>query len=178
VTVDETCYRGTFEIPRRGSWPIKSRAWVAAFHLLERALPKPSLFHLLACPLCSRSARNLARIKQAASPLMVRDHVILFLVIVRCERVASMPSSEKMISDSAAVDLQPSHTVEFGTSRIYSSRVLEMQRLGYFGSGVGRAPGLKMSLSQRGSWLCVEAFFAASLRLPTHRFVVEVLRRL
>jgi hypothetical protein len=50
-------------------------------------------------------------------------------------------SSKKTISDSAAVDLQPDHTVEFETSRIYSGRVLEMQWLGYFGSGVGWAPG-------------------------------------
>ena len=33
--------------------------------------------------------------------------------------------------------------VEFGTSMIYLGRMLEMQRLGYFGSGVGRAPGAK-----------------------------------
>jgi hypothetical protein len=31
--------------------------------------------------------------------------------------------------------------MEFGTSRIFSGRVLEMQWLGYFGNGVGRAPG-------------------------------------
>jgi hypothetical protein len=52
-----------------------------------------------------------------------------------------MPSSEKMISNSMVVDLQPGHTVAFETSRIYSGRVLEVQQLGYFGSGVGRAPG-------------------------------------
>jgi hypothetical protein len=50
--------------------------------------------------------------------------------------------SEKTISDSVTgVDLLPEHTVEFGRSRIYSGRVHEMQRLRYFGDGVGRAPG-------------------------------------
>jgi hypothetical protein len=51
------------------------------------------------------------------------------------------PSFEKTLSDLAVVNLQPSHTVEFGTSRIFLGHVLEMQRLGYFGSGVGRALG-------------------------------------
>jgi hypothetical protein len=51
-------------------------------------------------------------------------------------------SLEKTISDPARVmELQHEHTVEFGTSRIYSGRVLKMQRLGYFGNGVGRVPG-------------------------------------
>jgi hypothetical protein len=45
-----------------------------------------------------------------------------------------------MVSDSAAVvELLSGHTVDFGTSRIYSGRVHEMQRLGYFGDSAGRA---------------------------------------
>jgi hypothetical protein len=52
-----------------------------------------------------------------------------------------MPSSEETLSDLAVVDLQPDHTVEFRTSRIFSGHVLEMQRLGYFGNGVRRALG-------------------------------------
>jgi hypothetical protein len=51
------------------------------------------------------------------------------------------PSSEETLNDLAVMELQPGHTVEFGTSRISSVRVLEMQRLGYFGNDVGRAPG-------------------------------------
>jgi hypothetical protein len=51
------------------------------------------------------------------------------------------PSSEDTLSDLAAVELQPSHTVEFVTSRISSARVQEMQQLGYFGDVVGRVPG-------------------------------------
>jgi hypothetical protein len=54
---------------------------------------------------------------------------------------SAAPSSEEALSDLVVVELQPGHTVEFGTSRIFSGRVLEMQRLGYFGNGVGRALG-------------------------------------
>jgi hypothetical protein len=50
-------------------------------------------------------------------------------------------SSEETLSDLAVIELQPSHTVEFGTSRIFSGHMLEIQRLGYFGNGVGRALG-------------------------------------
>jgi hypothetical protein len=45
------------------------------------------------------------------------------------------------LSDLAVMELQLGHTVEFGTLRISSVRVLEMQRLGYFGDGVGRVLG-------------------------------------
>ena len=47
-------------------------------------------------------------------------------------------SSEKTINDLAAVvELQPGHTMEFGTSRIYSGRVHEMQRLVILGMELG-----------------------------------------
>jgi hypothetical protein len=52
-----------------------------------------------------------------------------------------------------------------------------MQRLGYFGNGVGRAPGAKEIPEPKGKLIVFEAFFAAGLHLPAHRFVVEVLRR-
>jgi hypothetical protein len=52
-----------------------------------------------------------------------------------------MSSSKESLSDLAVMELQPGNTVEFGTSRISLVRVLEMQRLGYFGDGVRRAPG-------------------------------------
>jgi hypothetical protein len=77
----------------------------------------------------------------------------------------------------AVVELQPDHTVEFGTSRIFSGRVLEMQRLGYFGNGVGRAPGAEEVPEPKGELIVFEAFLAAGLCLLMHRFVVEVLRR-
>ena len=52
-----------------------------------------------------------------------------------------------------------------------------MQRLGYFGNGVGRAPGAEDVPEPEGGLVVFEAFFATRLCLPAHRFVVEVLRR-
>jgi hypothetical protein len=49
--------------------------------------------------------------------------------------------------------------------------------LGYFSNGVGRAPGAEEVPEPEGELIVFEAFFAASLRLSTHRFIVEVLRR-
>jgi hypothetical protein len=71
----------------------------------------------------------------------------------------AVPSSEETLSDLAVMELQPSHTVEFGTSRISSIRVLEMQRLGYFGNGVGRAPGAEEVPEPEGKLVVFEAFF-------------------
>jgi hypothetical protein len=39
------------------------------------------------------------------------------------------PSTEDTLSDLAAMELQPGHTVEFGTSRISSVHVQEMQQV-------------------------------------------------
>ena len=75
------------------------------------------------------------------------------------------------------MDLQLGHTVEFETSSIYSGCVLEMQRLGYFGSVVGQAPGAEDDPEPEGELVVFEAFFAGGLRLPAHRFVVEDLWR-
>jgi hypothetical protein len=65
--------------------------------------------------------------------------------------------------------------VEFSTSRIYSSRVHEMQHLCYFGNGVGWALGAEDVLESEGELVVFEAFFAVGLRLSVHRFIVEVL---
>jgi hypothetical protein len=86
-------------------------------------------------------------------------------------------SSEESLSDLTVIELQPGHTVEFGTSRISSVRMLEMQRLGYFGNGVGRAPGAEEVSEPKDELIVFEAFFVAGLLFPTHRFVAEVLRR-
>jgi hypothetical protein len=86
-------------------------------------------------------------------------------------------SSEDTLSDLAAVELQPGHTVEFGISIISSVRVQDMQQLGHFGNGVGRVPGVKEIPEPEGELVVFEAFFIARLRLPAHRFVVEVLQR-
>jgi 5-methylcytosine-specific restriction endonuclease McrA len=88
------------------------------------------------------------------------------------------PSSEKTISDlTTVVELLPDHTIEFGTSRIYSGHVHEMQRLGYFGNVVGRAPRAEEVPEPKGELVVFEAFFTVGLHLPTHWFMVEVMRR-
>jgi hypothetical protein len=87
------------------------------------------------------------------------------------------PLSEDTLSDLVVMELQPGHTVEFGTSRISSVRVQEMQRLGYFGHGVGRVPGAEEIPEPERELVVFEAFFIAGLRLSVHRFVAEVLRR-
>jgi hypothetical protein len=75
------------------------------------------------------------------------------------------------------VELQLGHTVEFGVWRISSVRVHDMEGLGYFGNGVGRVPGAEEIPKPEGELVVFEAFFVAGLRLPTHRFVAEVLQR-
>jgi hypothetical protein len=86
-------------------------------------------------------------------------------------------SSEDTLSYLAVLELQPGHTVEFGTSRISSVCVQEMQRLGYFGDGVGRVLGVEEIPEPEGELVMFEAFFIAGLRLPVHRFVAAILRR-
>jgi hypothetical protein len=48
--------------------------------------------------------------------------------------------------------------VEFGTSTIYSVRVQEMQHLGYFWDGVGKALGAEEVLEPEGSWFFCGVF--------------------
>jgi hypothetical protein len=67
--------------------------------------------------------------------------------------------------------------MEFGTSRIYSGHMLEMQRLGYFGNEVRRAARDEDVLEPEGELVVFEAFFVVGLRLLTHRFIVEVMRK-
>jgi hypothetical protein len=67
--------------------------------------------------------------------------------------------------------------VEFGVSRMSSVRVQDMQQLGYFGGGVARVPGTEEVPEPEGELVVFEAFFAAGLHLPAHRFVGEVMRR-
>ena len=79
------------------------------------------------------------------------------------------------MSDLAVVELHPSHTVEFGVSRISSVCVQDMQQLGYFGNGVWRVLGAKEIPEPEGKLVVFEAFFIVGLRLPAHRFVAKVL---
>jgi hypothetical protein len=86
-------------------------------------------------------------------------------------------SFEDTLGDLAVMELQPGNTVEFGTSRISSVRVQEMQQLGYFGDGVGRVPGAEEIPKPEGELVVFKAFFVAGLRLPAHCFMVEILQR-
>jgi hypothetical protein len=86
-------------------------------------------------------------------------------------------SSEETLSNVAAEELRAGDTVDFGASRMSSVRVQDMQQLGYFGGGVARVPGAKEVSEPEGELVVFEAFFATGLRLPTHRFVGEVLCR-
>jgi hypothetical protein len=86
-------------------------------------------------------------------------------------------SSEETLSNVAVEELHAGDTVEFSVSRMSSVRVQDMQQLGYFGGGVARVPGVEEVPEPEGELVVFEAFFAASLRLPAHRFVGEVLRR-
>jgi hypothetical protein len=86
-------------------------------------------------------------------------------------------SSEETLSTVAAEELRAGDTVDFGVSRMSSVRVQDMRQLGYFGGGVARVPGTEEVPEPEGELVVFEAFFAAGLRLPAHRFVGEVLRR-
>jgi hypothetical protein len=87
-------------------------------------------------------------------------------------------SSEDLSVTATAAELLPGDIVEFGVSRISLARVQDMQRLGYFGGGVGRVPGAEEVPEPDGELVVFEAFFIAGLRLPAHRFVSEVLQKL
>jgi hypothetical protein len=118
---------------------------------------------------------DLAIVKQTARRR--RRYVAMSSSSFAASAPSADPSSEDTLSDLAAMEVQPGHTVEFGTSRISSVRVQEMQHLGYFGDGVGRVPGAEEIPEPKGELVVFEAFFIAGLRLPAHRFVAEVLQR-
>jgi hypothetical protein len=86
-------------------------------------------------------------------------------------------SSEDLLGTVAAAELRPGDTVEFGVSRISMARVQDMQRMGYFGGGVGRVVGAEEVPEPEGELVVFEAFFIAGLRLPAHHFVSEVLQK-
>jgi hypothetical protein len=86
-------------------------------------------------------------------------------------------SSEDLSGTMAAAELRPGDTVEFGVSRISLAHVQDMQRLGYFGGGVGRVPRAEKVSEPEGELVVFEAFFIVGLHLPAHRFVSEVLQK-
>jgi hypothetical protein len=167
--------------PKRRALSIKRRHGQGCF-LPLRALENPNFFQTLAgspALLVLLLRRSGPRQADRASPPTVRSNVF-FLVYCECVigRASSAdPSSEDTLSDLAAMELQPGHTVEFGTSRISSVRVQEMQQLGYFGDSVGRVLGAEEIPEPEGELVVFEAFFIAGLRLPAHRFMAEVLQR-
>jgi hypothetical protein len=61
-------------------------------------------------------------------------------------------SSEETLSSLMAA-LRAGDSVDFGVSRMSSARVEDMQRLGYFGGGVGRALGTEEVPEPEASWL-------------------------
>jgi hypothetical protein len=86
-------------------------------------------------------------------------------------------SSEETLSSLMAEELRAGDSVNFGVSRMSLAHVQDMQRLGYLSGGVARALGTEEVPEPEGELVVFEAFFAAGLRLPVHRFVGEVLRK-
>jgi hypothetical protein len=119
---------------------------------------------------------DLARVKQTA-----RRHRRYVAMLTSSSSAAASPpadaSFEETLSSMAAEELRAGDTMDFGVSRMSSARVQDMQRLGYFGSGVARVPGTEEVPESEGELVVFEAFFAAGLCLPAHRFFGEVLCR-
>jgi hypothetical protein len=173
-------YCGTIEFPRRFPLPIKSCAHAIGF-LPIFVRKNSSLLALCSLALfLSHATGDLDRVKQTARRRR-RQYVIMpssSSLSSAATTSSNASSSEKTISNpTTVVELQHGHMVEFGTSRIYSGHMHEMQRLGYFGNGVGWALGAEDVPELEGELVVFEAFFAAGLRLPAHQFVVEVLRK-
>jgi hypothetical protein len=139
--------------------------------------------------LTSFSNCSLARLPSLL--LLVGDLARVKQTVHRRRRYVAMPSSSSSAADTppagasskgtlsnvAAEELHPSDTVEFGASWMSSVRVQDMQQLGYFGGGVARVPGVEEVPEPEGELVVFEAFFTASLRLPAHWFMAEVLCR-
>jgi hypothetical protein len=135
------------------------------FHCLVARLPSLLLF-----------AGDLARVKQTAR----RRRRYVAMPTSSSSAAATPPadaSSEETLSTVAAEELRAGDTVDFGVSRMLSVHMQDMQRLGYFGGRVARVLGTEEVPGPEGELVVFEAFFAAGLRLPAHRFLGEVLRR-
>jgi hypothetical protein len=152
----------------------KRGAGAACFELYLSALREnPNrLFKPLAARLPSLLllVEDLARVKQTAC----RRRRYVAMPSSSSSAAAIPPageSSEETLSNVAAEELRAGDTVEFGVSRMSSVRVQDMQQLGYFGGGVARVPGTEEVPEPEGELVVFEAFFAAGLCLPAHRFV-------
>jgi hypothetical protein len=126
---------------------------VFGLHLRSR---NPSFFKLLTYHPCSLCFGNLARIKQIVR--CRRRYVAMSSSSSAASASPVVPSSEETLSDLAVMELQLSHSMEFGTSRISSVCMLEMQRLGYFGNGAGLAPGAEEIPEPEGELVVFETF--------------------
>jgi hypothetical protein len=136
----------------------------AFFRRLAARLPSLLLF-----------AGDLARVKQTARRR--RRYIAMPTSSSSAATPPADASSEETLSTVAVEELRAGDTVDFGVSRMSSVRVQDMQRLGYFGDGVARVLGMEEVPEPEGELVVFEAFFAAGLRLPAHRFVGEVLHR-
>jgi hypothetical protein len=158
-------------VHKRGRGAACFELYLSALRENPNFLLKPLAAHL---PSLVLLVEDLARVKQTAR---------------RRRRYVAMPSSssstadtppagasfEETLNNVVAEELLTSDTVEFGVSRMSLVRVQDMQQLGYFGGGVARVPGAEEVPEPEGELVVFEAFFAAGLRLPAHRFVGEVL---
>jgi hypothetical protein len=140
------------------------------FTFLRTAKTLPSLSNcsLARLPSLLLFVGELARVKQTARRR--RRYVAMSSSSSSTATTLTAVASSEDLSGTVAA-------VEFGVSRILLARVQDMQRLGYFGGGVGRVPGAEEVPEPEGELVVFEAFFIAGLRLPAHRFVSEVLQK-
>jgi hypothetical protein len=158
---------------KRGRGAARFELYLSTLHENPNFLLKPPAARL---PSLLLLVGDLARVKQTS-----RRRRRYVAMPSSSSSVADTPpadaSSEETLSNVAAEELRAGDTVEFGVSRMSSVRVQDMQQLGYFGGGVARVPGTEEVPEPEGELVVFEAFFAAGLRLPAHRFVGEVLHR-
>jgi hypothetical protein len=158
---------------KRGRGAARFELYLSALRENPNRLLKPLAARL---PSFLLFAGDLARVKQTAR----RRRRYVAMPTSSSSAAATPPvdaSSEETLSTVAAKELRASDTVDFGVSRMSSVRVQDMQQLGYFGGGVARVPGTEEVPKPEGELVVFEAFFAAGLCLPAHRFVGEVLHR-
>jgi hypothetical protein len=158
---------------KRGRGAAHFELYLSVLRENPNRLFKPLAAHL---PSLLLLVGDLARVKQTAC----RRRWYVAMSSSSSSAAATPPTdalSEETLSNVAAEELRAGDTVEFGVSRMSSVRVQDMQQLGYFGGGVARVPGAEEVPKPEGELVVFEAFFAAGLRLPAHRFVGEVLRR-
>jgi hypothetical protein len=158
---------------KRGRGAARFEPYLSAPRENPNILLKPPVARL---PSLLLLVGDLARVKQIAR----RRRRYVAMSTSSSSAVDTPPSagasSEETLSNVAAEELRAGDTVEFGMSRMSSVRVQDMQQLGYFEGGVARVPGTEEVPEPEGELVVFEAFFAAGLRLPAHRFVGEVLR--